>query len=92
MKTGVWGFVLAVLAAVGSHTPCFADEVEVPFSVYAERFQAEAKEKGLNLSCADEADGCIKTNGTFFVVMTYKPLTEKGRELIKELSFKHMRR
>lgn len=79
---------LVATFALSMSTHSFADEIEVNFPIYVEKFKVEAKERGLDLY---DVDGFVESKGQRFVVYTYKPVTLEQLETIKTATWKSMR-
>ncbi len=79
------GFLLAVAI------PSFGDEIEVPFSIYKQDFINDALQQNFDLTDGRDAHGFIQSRGNHFTVYTYKRATNEQLELIKTLTWKHLR-
>lgn len=87
-RTAIIVLILAIVAVPYS----FSDEVRVPFAIYLEDFKAEAKENGFDLYDTRESHGFIENKGGRFTVCTYRSVTQEQLDLIKELTWKHLRK
>lgn len=70
----------------------FADEVEIPFGIYAEEFKAEVLREGLDLSGSRESKGFVEDRGGSFKVYTYKTASLADLDIIKNAAFKAIRK
>jgi hypothetical protein len=84
-------FSLVVVCFASVMPSSQADEVRIPFAVYVEDFKKDAKEQGLDLYDNRNSDGFIQNKGQEFYVFTYKPISMEHLDLIKELTWKHIR-
>ena len=82
------GAVLALSMSFTAH----ADEIQVPFPVYMEKFRAECLKSGLDLQGNDDSKGFVKDEGGKFSVFTYKPCTAEQREIVKQATWKTYRK
>ena len=84
--TAIIGILLMVAV------PSLADEIEIPFAINKNAYIQEALEKGLDLTDGDNAHGFIDNRGSRFIVCTYRTATIEQLELIKNLTWKHLRK
>jgi hypothetical protein len=68
-----------------------ADEIEIPFGLYAEDFKAETLKQGLDLSGSRESRGFVEDKGGHFKVYTYRTAKPEELEIIKNVAFKTIR-
>lgn len=68
---------------------CFADEIRIPMSIKVDKFKEECLKGGLNLN---DVDGFIENHGMSFKVFSYKNLTTEQLDLIKESTWKSLKK
>jgi len=73
-------------------TTCFADTLQIPFSVYPKKIQREFKkiEVRLDLNPNDRTErswGFLENKGTSFNIITYKPVNAEDFPVIQEIIF-----
>ena len=73
-------------------SPLLADEIEIPFAIYTQDFIEDALTKGFDLTDSRDAHGFIDNRGARFIVCTYKQVTMEQLDLIKNLTWKHLRK
>lgn len=80
------------LSVLSLTTISYADGIIIPMSIKVEQFKKEVKEKGLDLYGSDSSDGEVQNLGTSMKVITYRPATLDELDLIKDVSFKTVRK
>lgn len=87
------GFMVALTTALimFSASISYADGVVIPRGVKMTAFKSEMLKHGMDLSCEDNADGCVENNGNMIKVITYKPVSSEQLEWIKDAAFKTVR-
>lgn len=85
------GLILTIGVGVGSTSIALADGVVIPVSIKVQAFKKEIKSRGMNLDGGDNADGFVEDAGNRIKVITYKPVSDKQMDLIKEAAFKTVR-
>lgn len=88
MRTPKIVISLTLLAIFGCSISS-ATEINIPFPVYADQFKVDAKERGFDLY---DGDGFVENKGDNFKVFTYKAVTDEQLEIIKDLTWKNMRK
>ena len=73
-------------------SPLLADEVKISFPIYKQDFINEALENNFDLTDGRDAHGFIDNRGAKFIVCTYRRVTPEQLELIKNLTWKHLRK
>lgn len=64
----------------------FADGIVIPGSIKLNEFKRLMKERGMDLSGTDNADGMIESGGNKIKVITYQPVTLEQLDLMKEVA------
>lgn len=88
-KLGVMGLI--VLGLITSSLS-FADQIVIPLSIKQDKFVKEMKKRGMDLRRRDDSDGYVEYGPQGFMVVTYKPITFEQLDLIREVSFKCVRK
>lgn len=78
------GMLILIGFILGVPSTSYADKAIVPGSIKAQEFEQIMKENGMDLSCTDDADGCIENKGTKLEVISYEPLEPYQLNLIME--------
>lgn len=85
------GLILTLGVVMGSTVISYADAVVIPVSIRVDAFKSEMKKCGMDLSGQDSSDGEILNMGTSMKVITYKSVTPKQLDLIRDVAFKTAR-
>lgn len=88
MRTPIRGFGFALILLMGCSFS-FADEIQIPFAIHVDQFKKDAKEAGFDLY---DGDGFVENKGGRFVVYTYKTISFENLRLLKELTWKNLRK
>ena len=83
-------FLVAFLSLV--FTNAFADEVRIPFGVYMDEFKSECKKNGLDLEGRRDSDGFVTDRASDFSVFAYRRLNDEELEVIKQVTWKTIRK
>lgn len=75
---------------------CFPDSVQFPFPCYPVRLQNEFKESGIKLDLSGndrtpESWGFLENKGAEFIIHTYKAVSTKDLETMRELIWRHLK-
>ena len=70
----------------------FADEIKIPFGVYIDAFKTECKSKGLDLYGTQKSNGFVTDEASNFSVFTYHTATPEQMEIVKEATWKNIRK
>lgn len=84
--------ITSTFLALSMSSFLYADEVKIPFPVYMEEFKLECKKNGIDLYGKKESDGFVDDKASSFTVMTYKSVNEKQLEIIKDCTWKTIRK
>ena len=89
------GFTLITLMGASLS---YADELEIPVSVYVDDFKEAMLERGYNLYPCDSKDcsqkqsvGFVENKGQNFVVHTYKPASIELLYAVRDTAFENVR-
>lgn len=80
------GFLLAFISSA------FADEIRIPFGVYMDDFKKDCNAHGLDLYGRRDSDGFIEDRARDFSVFTYKRSTDEQLDIIKDSTWKYIRK
>lgn len=81
--------ILITLALSLFSFPCFSDELHVPFAIHKEQFIIDAKAEGFDLN---DVDGFIENRGSEVVIYTYKTISKSQMEILKNTTWKNLRK
>ena len=94
MRTFIATILLAIIIVVLLFAlPCFADEINIPFSCWAQELKKEFNNRGKKLDLrseerTDDSWGYLVNKGSSFIIHTYRSTTPEDFEIIKEIVFK----
>ena len=88
LMRGVIASVVALL--MGSF--CYADEIKIPFSVYMDDFKSECKAQGFDIYGTKESHGFVEDKAGEFIVFTYKRATPEQMDIVKNATWKFIRK
>lgn len=82
--------IMIMLLACGA---AFADRIEIPFECYPKKVQSALLAKGfkVDLNGSDRSEdswGLLENEGTRFSIITYRPITMKELQTVKEAILK----
>lgn len=92
MKLAGRGVVMAIMAVLFSASLSLADEIVIPFGVYMDEFKAECKKNGLDLYGNRDSNGFVTDRAAEFSVFTYKQATVEQLDVVKEATWKTIRK
>lgn len=78
------GGLIVVLAILGSPSLSYADVIWIPMPTKVKMFKKLMKERGLDLSGTDEADGHVEDHGTKIKIVTHRWMEMDELDKIKE--------
>ena len=81
-----------LLIALSMSFTASADEIQIPFSVYMEKFKTECKTNGLDLYGNDNSNGFVADKGSSFTVFTYRTCPPEQLGIIQEATWKTLRK
>ena len=70
----------------------FADEINIPFAINVKAFKKEVKAHGLDLYDKEKSHGFVQNKVSMFTVFTYKQATTEQLEIIKNATWKSLRK
>ncbi len=81
-----------LLVTLSMSSILWADEIQVPFGVYMDEFKSECKLKGLDLEGNKNSQGFVKDEAGKFSVFTYKTATPEQMDIVKDATWKTIRK
>ena len=89
MRVRLARFTVLLFSFIFLSCVAYADEIQVGFPINVEEFKSYTKARGFDL---DDKDGFIENKGQNFVVYTYHTVTTEQMEIVKDATFKNLRK